>query len=137
MGYPSETKSEFKELVDFVQQQKFSRLGVFTYSHEENTSAFNLENDIETKIKNERLEELMSVQQEISYQQNQKKIQTVQKVLIDKKEAGVYLGITEADSVEVDNEVIVKSNHPLKIGHFYNVNITKAYDYDLEGEINN
>lgn len=137
VGYPSETKSEFKELIDFVQQQKFSRLGVFTYSHEENTSAFNLKNDIETKIKNERLEELMAIQQEISYQQNLKKIHSIQKVLIDKKEAGVYLGRTEADSVEVDNEVIVKSNQALKVGHFYNVKITKAYDYDLEGEIIN
>jgi ribosomal protein S12 methylthiotransferase len=108
-------------------------VGIFTYSHEENTSAFDLTDDIPAEEKQRRAEEIMSVQQEISLEKNQEKIGNTYKVLVDKKEAGRYLGRTEFDSVEVDNEVIIQTDRKIIPGNFYNVKITKAYDYDLEG----
>ncbi len=110
-------------------------MGIFNYSHEENTSAYDLVDDVPDETKQLRAQEVMEVQQEISYEKNQEKIGQVFKVLIDKKEAGRYLGRTEFDSVEVDNEVVVHSAKKLTIGEFVQVKITKAYDYDLEGEI--
>ena len=114
---------------------EFDRVGIFTYSHEENTSAYNLENDVPEEEKERRAQEIMEVQQEISYQKNEEKIGKTFKVIIDKKEAGRYLGRTEFDSVEVDNEVIVNSAKKLNPGDFVNVKITNAYDYDLEGVV--
>jgi len=133
-GFPGETQDDVDELKYFLQKQRFDRVGIFTYSHEEGTSAFGLEDNIPSAEKERRAQEVMEVQQEISYEKNAEKIGNVFKVLIDKKEAGRYLGRTEFDSVEVDNEVVVHGNN-LTIGEFVDVKITKAYDYDLEGEI--
>lgn len=132
-GFPGETTGDIEELKAFLEQQRFDRVGVFTYSHEESTPAFMLADTIDAEEKQRRAEEIMAVQQEISYEKNQQKIGTTYKVLIDKREAGRWIGRTEFDSVEVDNEVIVQTAEKLEPGHFYNVKITKAYDYDLEG----
>ena len=134
-GFPGETPGDVEELKLFLQQQRFDRVGIFTYSHEEGTSAFGLEDNIPQEEKEKRAQDIMEVQQEISYEKNAEKVNKVYKVIIDKKEAGRYLGRTEFDSVEVDNEVVVHSNKELPIGEFVNVQITKAYDYDLEGRV--
>ncbi len=134
-GFPGETVDDVEELKSFLQQQRFDRVGVFTYSHEENTSAYDLVDNIPADEKQRRAEEIMSVQQEISYEKNEEKVGRELKVLIDKKEAGRYIGRTEFDSVEVDNEVVISSEHKLNVGEFYRVKITRAYDYDLEGEV--
>jgi len=110
-------------------------VGIFTYSHEEGTSAHELVDDVPAEEKERRAQEIMEVQQEISYELNQQKIGKTFKTIIDKKEAGRYLGRTEFDSVEVDNEVVIHATQKLPIGEFVNVKITKAYDYDLEGEV--
>ena len=134
-GFPGETRDDVEELKIFLQKMRFDRVGVFTYSHEEGTSAYNLQDNISTEEKEERAQEIMDVQQEISLEKNQAKVGKTFKVLIDKKEAGRYLGRTEFDSVEVDNEVIIHSKNKLAIGEFVNVKITKAYDYDIQGEV--
>jgi ribosomal protein S12 methylthiotransferase len=134
-GFPGETLDDVEELKLFLQQQRFDRVGIFTYSHEEGTSAFDLDDNIPQDEKERRAQDIMEVQQEISYEINAEKVGKVYKVIIDKREAGRYLGRTEFDSVEVDNEVVVHSNKDLPIGEFVNVRITKAYDYDLEGEV--
>ena len=133
-GFPGETEDDICELKDFLREHRFDRVGVFTYSHEEGTSAYGLEDNVPAAVKAQRAQELMEVQQEISYEINQQKIGRTFKVLIDKKEAGRYLGRTEFDSVEVDNEVVVYSKNTLPIGEFTHVRITTAYDYDLEGD---
>ena len=132
-GFPGETEEDVEDMKDFLQQHRFDRVGIFTYSHEEGTSAHALEDNISHEEKERRAQEVMEVQQEISYEKNQEKVNKIFKVLVDKKEAGRYLGRTEFDSVEVDNEVIIASDKKLAIGEFVNVKITKAYDYDLEG----
>lgn len=134
-GFPGETQDDVEELKLFLKKMEFDRVGIFTYSHEENTSAFNLENNIPEEEKERRAQEIMDVQQEISYQKNEEKVGKTFKVIVDKKEAGKYLGRTEFDSVEVDNEVIINSERKLLPGDFVNVKITKAFDYDLEGEV--
>lgn len=134
-GFPGETQDDVDELKSFLQEQHFDRVGIFSYSHEEGTSAFDLKDDIPQEEKERRAQEVMEVQQEISYELNQEKIGKVFKTVIDKKEAGRYLGRTEFDSVEVDNEVVIHSDKKLHPGDFVNVKITKAYDYDLEGEV--
>lgn len=134
-GFPGETEDDVDELKIFLERQRFDRVGIFTYSHEEGTSAFELTDDIPPEEKERRAQEIMEVQQEISYELNQKKVGKVFKTIIDKKEAGRYLGRTEFDSVEVDNEVVIISDKKLPVGDFVNVKITKAFDYDLEGEI--
>ena len=134
-GFPGETADDVEELKVFLQKQRFDRVGIFTYSHEEGTSAFDLKDDIPHDEKERRALDIMEVQQEISYGKNAEKVNKVYKVMVDKKEAGRYLGRTEFDSVEVDNEVVIHSNRELPIGDFVNVKITKAYDYDLEGEV--
>jgi ribosomal protein S12 methylthiotransferase len=134
-GFPGETKEDVEELKTFLLQQRFDRVGIFTYSHEEGTSAFALTDNIPAAEKEKRAQEIMEVQQEISYELNQQKVGKVFKTLIDKKEAGRYLGRTEFDSVEVDNEVVIQSSQQLPVGEFVSVKITKAYDYDLEGEL--
>jgi ribosomal protein S12 methylthiotransferase len=132
-GFPGETLDDVEELKNFLQQQRFDRVGVFTYSHEENTPAYILSDTSPAAEKQRRAEDIMAVQQEISFEKNQEKVGQTVKVLIDKKEAGRWLGRTEWDSVEVDNEVIVQTDQKLAPGQFYNVKITRAYDYDLEG----
>jgi ribosomal protein S12 methylthiotransferase len=134
-GFPGEKRDDVEELKNFLQQQRFDRVGVFTYSHEEGTSGYNLIDDVSAAEKQSRAEEIMEVQQEISYEKNAEKIGKTFKVIIDKKEAGRYLGRTEFDSVEVDNEVIIHSEKKLIIGEFVNIKITNAFDYDLEGEV--
>jgi ribosomal protein S12 methylthiotransferase len=134
-GFPGETHDDVEELKMFLQKQRFDRVGIFTYSHEEGTSAYDLEDDLAADEKERRAQEIMEVQQEISYELNQQKVGKVFKTMIDKKEAGRYLGRTEFDSVEVDNEVLIHSSKKLPIGDFVNVKIKKAYDYDLEGEV--
>jgi ribosomal protein S12 methylthiotransferase len=132
-GFPGETQDDVEELKTFLKKMEFDRVGIFTYSHEENTTAHDLIDDIPAEEKERRAQEIMNVQQEISYQKNEDKIGKTFKVVIDKKEAGKYLGRTEFDSVEVDNEVIVNSDRKLNPGEFVNVKITSAFDYDLEG----
>ena len=134
-GFPGETLEDVEELKLFLQKQRFDRVGIFTYSHEENTGAYDLVDNISAEEKQRRAEDIMSVQQEISLEKNLEKIGKVFKVLVDKKEAGRYLGRTEFDSVEVDNEVIITSPERINIGEFVNVKITRAFDYDLEGEL--
>ena len=134
-GFPGETEEDVEELKDFLKENRFDRVGIFSYSHEENTSAHVLEDNISQEDKELRAQEIMEVQQEISLEKNQEKVGKTFKVIIDRKESGRYLGRTEFDSVEVDNEVIINSKKKLEIGTFVNVIITKAFDYDLEGEI--
>jgi ribosomal protein S12 methylthiotransferase len=134
-GFPGETRADVEELKSFLEEQRFDRVGVFTYSHEEGTSGYNLIDDVPPKEKQKRADEIMEVQQDISYEKNAEKIGKTFKVIIDKKEAGRYLGRTEFDSVEVDNEVIIHSNERLPIGEFAHVKITNAFDYDLEGKV--
>jgi ribosomal protein S12 methylthiotransferase len=134
-GFPGEKESDIDELKEFLTEHRFDRVGIFTYSHEEGTSAHNLADDVPADVKEARAQEVMELQQEISYEKNQEKIGQVFKTIVDKKESGRYLGRTEFDSVEVDNEVIIRSASPLKIGSFVSVKMTKAYDFDLEGEV--
>jgi ribosomal protein S12 methylthiotransferase len=134
-GFPGETLDDIEELKLFLQKQRFDRVGIFTYSHEENTSAYLLNDTLPQEEKERRAQDVMEVQQEISYEKNQEKIGKEFKVLIDKREAGRYLGRTEYDSVEVDNEVVIYSRNRLPVGEFAQVRITKAFDYDLEGEV--
>jgi ribosomal protein S12 methylthiotransferase len=134
-GFPGETEKDVEELKEFLQEHRFDRVGIFTYSHEEGTTGFALNDDVSPEEKEKRAQEIMEVQQEISYELNQQKVGKVFKTLIDKKEAGRYLGRTEFDSVEVDNEVLIHSPKKLPIGEFVNVKIVRAYDYDLEGEV--
>ncbi len=136
VGYPGETEEEFEQLMDFVEQTRFERLGVFTYSPEEDTSAFTLKDNVPEEIKEDRRDRLMMMQQEISYELNKEKVGSMINVIIDKKEEDNYIGRTEFDSPEVDNEVIInKSNTPLKVGEFYNVRITDSDFFDLYGEV--
>ncbi|HLK27473.1 MAG TPA: 30S ribosomal protein S12 methylthiotransferase RimO [Puia sp.] len=134
-GFPGETEKDVEDMKSFLEQHRFDRVGTFTYSHEEGTGAYDLKDDVPADVKQQRAEEVMEVQKDISYEKNQEKTGKVFKTLIDKKEAGRYLGRTEFDSVEVDNEVIIHSEKKLQIGEFVNVKITKAFDYDLEGEV--
>ncbi len=134
-GFPGETLDDIEETKQFIQKQRFDRVGIFTYSHEEGTSGYSLVDDVPAEEKERRAQEIMAVQQEISLELNQEKVGQTFKTIIDKKEAGRYLGRTEFDSVEVDNEVIIQSDKKLKIGEFVNVKIKKAFDYDLEGEV--
>jgi ribosomal protein S12 methylthiotransferase len=136
VGYPGETKTHFKELCDWVKEMKFERLGCFKYSHEENTHAYNLIDDVTEEEKQKRLEKIMSIQKEISRELNQKKIGNEIKCLIDRFESGYYIGRSEYDSPDIDNNILIKSdNIHLRIGEFYNVIIDDASDYDLFGSI--
>jgi len=136
VGFPGETDEEFRELVDFVETFQFDRLGVFTYSHEEGTTAYKLKDSVPEKVKQERLEELMTIQQSISLKLNQRKVGKTLKTIIDRKENDYYIGRTEFDSPEVDNEVLIAHPHSdLRIGDFYPVTIEKADFFDLYGRI--
>lgn len=134
-GFPGETREDVENLKAFLEETRLDRVGIFTYSHEENTGAYELEDNIPAEEKEERAQEIMEVQQEISFEKNTEKVGKEFKVMVDKKEAGRYLGRTEFDSVEVDNEVIINTDEELTIGEFVNVRIEKAYDYDLEGVV--
>ncbi|HAZ92375.1 MAG TPA: 30S ribosomal protein S12 methylthiotransferase RimO [Chitinophagaceae bacterium] len=134
-GFPGETRDDVEELKTFLTKMRFDRVGIFTYSHEEDTGAYGLNDNVPQAEKEERAQEIMELQQEISLEKNMEKIGKEFKVLIDKKEAGRYIGRTEFDSVEVDNEVIISSSKKLPIGEFVKVRVTKAFDYDLEAEV--
>ncbi|MCO5233244.1 MAG: 30S ribosomal protein S12 methylthiotransferase RimO [Chitinophagales bacterium] len=136
VGFPGETHDDFEDLCNFVKDMKFDRLGVFTYSHEENTSAHQLEDNVPEDVKQERAQILMQIQEEISFQKNSDKIGQTFKVLIDRKESGNYVGRTEFDSPEVDNEVLIeaKSNY-LRVGDFAQIKIVDATEFDLFGEL--
>jgi ribosomal protein S12 methylthiotransferase len=136
VGYPGETDKDFRQLVDFIQEAKFDRLGVFTYSEEEGTFAANLKDDVPENIKNERKEIIMDIQTQISLEKNLQKIGKTYKVLIDDYDGTYFIGRTELDSPEVDNEVLIKSEN-LEIGEFYNVKITDAAEFDLFGKVEN
>jgi ribosomal protein S12 methylthiotransferase len=134
-GFPGETLDDIEETKEFLNKHRFDRVGIFTYSHEEGTSGYDLVDDVPAEEKERRAQDVMAVQQEISYELNQQKVGQTFKTIIDKKEAGRYIGRTEFDSVEVDNEVVIQSDKKLPIGEFVNVKVTKAFDYDLEGEV--
>ncbi|TXH23836.1 MAG: 30S ribosomal protein S12 methylthiotransferase RimO [Cyclobacteriaceae bacterium] len=135
-GHPGETEAEFQEMMTFTEKMRFERLGVFGYSHEENTHAYSLPDDVPAKVKQERIDTVMELQQGISLELNQAKIGSIQKVIIDRKEGGEFLGRTEFDSPEVDNEVILDGQkNYLRIGDFVNVNITHATEFDLSGDV--
>lgn len=134
-GFPGETEADVDELIAFLEKHRFDRVGIFHYSHEENTGAYDLIDDVPAAVKTARAQRIMEVQQEISYEKNQERVGQIIPVLIDKKEAGRYIGRTEFDSVEVDNEVIIRSDKKLPIGQFVQARITRAFDYDLEAEV--
>lgn len=136
VGYPQETETEFQELIDFVREVQFDRLGVFTYSQEESTQAFELGDPIPQEEKENRKNYVLSIQQKISYQKNQEKIGQRLKVIIDEQiEKNTYLGRTQWDTPEVDNSVIVTSSKPLEPGEFYSVEIDDALEFDLVGQV--
>tara|TARA_B100001093_G_C26796829_1_gene1001491 strand:- start:1272 stop:1871 length:600 start_codon:yes stop_codon:yes gene_type:complete len=136
VGFPGETREDFVELKDFVEEMRFERLGVFTYSHEEGTHGYKLDDDVPEEEKAQRANELMEIQQEISYELNEAKIGKTFKVLFDKKEGESFVGRTAYDSPDVDNEVLVDAtNQYVSIGEFANVKITDATDFDLFGEL--
>ena len=135
-GYPGETEKDHQEMLEWIEQTRFERLGIFSYSHEENTHAYLLKDNVSSKTKQKRAEAVMALQQGISFELNQHKIGKTFKVLFDKKEGDHFIGRTEYDSPEVDNEVLVKADkNYVRIGDFANVKITSAEDYDLYGEV--
>ncbi len=136
VGYPGETEADFQEMYDWVEKSRFDRLGVFTYSHEENTHAYNFEDDVPEEVKRERADQIMELQSGISYELNQEKIGKTFKVLFDRVEGDYFIGRTEFDSPEVDNEVLVnKADSYIRLGDFAHVKITSADHYDLFGEV--
>lgn len=136
VGFPGETDAEFEELCDFVRKMRFERVGVFQYSHEENTIAHELEDNVSPQVKAERAARIMEIQQEISFERNREKIGKTLKVLFDRKEGEFFIGRSEYDSPEVDNEVLVKAaDNFVRIGDFAKVLITEATEYDLYGNV--
>jgi len=131
VGYPGETEEEFNELKEFVKTARFDRVGVFTYSHEENTQAFDLIDDMPEEVKQDRADAIMEIQQQISLELNQLKVGKTYKVLIDRLEGDYFVGRTEEDSPEVDNEILIECRTKLKIGEFYSAIITGADAFDL------
>ena len=135
VGYPGETQADFEALKSFVKEMRFDRLGCFTYSHEENTTAYELEDDVPEEVKLARANEIMEIQSQISWELNQQKIGKTFRCLIDRKEGNYFVGRTEYDSPDVDNEVLIDAKkHYVKIGDFLEVKIIDATDYDLYGE---
>lgn len=135
-GYPGETEADFQEMLEWVETTRFDRLGCFTYSHEEKTHAYNLQDDVPEEIKQNRVEQIMELQQGISYEINQEKVGQEFKVLIDRMDGDYWIGRTEQDSPEVDNEVVLdaKTNYA-SVGGFVNVRVNRAEDFDLYGDI--
>jgi ribosomal protein S12 methylthiotransferase len=135
VGYPGETQEDFEIMRDWVQEMKFERLGCFTYSHEENTSAYALVDDVPEDVKKERANEIMEIQSQISWDLNQEKIGKTFRCIIDRKEGEHFVGRTEFDSPDVDNEVLIDaSKHYVKTGGFVMVKITEATEFDLYAE---
>lgn len=135
VGYPGETEEDFQTLKEWVKEMRFERLGCFTYSHEENTHAYSLEDDVPEELKQERANEIMEIQSQISWELNQEKIGKTFRCIIDRKEGTHFVGRTEFDSPDVDNEVLIDATkYYVKIGEFVSVQITDASDFDLYGE---
>jgi len=135
-GYPGETENDFKQLLDFISNIKFDRLGVFAYSPEEDTAAFNLKDDVPDMIKQERVEAIMELQQDISFRLNNAKVGKIFKTLIDRKEGDYFVGRTEYDSPEIDNEVLISpDNSEIEVGNFVDVKVSKADYFDLFGTL--
>jgi ribosomal protein S12 methylthiotransferase len=135
VGYPGETQEDFETLRDWVQEMKFERLGCFTYSHEENTHAYLLEDNVPEEVKQARAAEIMDLQSQISWDLNQEKIGQTFKCIIDRKEGQYFVGRTEFDSPDVDNEVLIDaSKYYLKTGEFAQIKIIDATEFDLYGE---
>jgi ribosomal protein S12 methylthiotransferase len=135
VGHPGETEALFDETYEFVEKMRFDRLGAFQYSHEDNTHSYTMPDDIPAEIKQERADAIMELQQGISYDLNQQKIGQTVKVLFDRKEGGHFIGRTEFDSPEVDNEVLVPASQYVRLSDFANVKITQAEEFDLYGEV--
>ena len=136
VGYPGETEEDFETLKQWVTDMRFERLGCFTYSHEENTHAYNLEDDVSEDVKQDRANQIMEIQSQISWELNQEKIGQTFKVVIDRKEGNYFVGRTEFDSPDVDNEVLIDATTTyLKTGDFYNVKVVEAEDFDLYAEV--
>lgn len=136
VGYPGETEEDFQTLKQWVQDMRFERLGCFTYSHEENTHAYNLEDDVPEEVKVDRANQIMEIQSQISWELNQEKVGQTFKVVIDRKEGNYFIGRTEFDSPDVDNEVLIDATTTyLKTGEFAKVKIIEAEDFDLYGEV--
>ncbi len=136
VGFPGETEEQFQEMLDWLKEIKFDRLGVFTYSHEENTTAYSMIDNVSKKIKKQRAEAVMLQQQRISYELNQQKTGKVFKTIVDRKEGNFWIGRTEYDSPDVDNEVLIEDKYSnIKIGNFYDIQITDATEFDLYGEL--
>ncbi|MGS2740154.1 30S ribosomal protein S12 methylthiotransferase RimO [Sinomicrobium sp. M5D2P17] len=135
VGYPGETEEDFRVLKDWVKEMQFERLGCFTYSHEENTHAYTLEDDVPEEVKQQRAAEIMEIQSQISWELNQKKVGRTYRCIIDRKEGNYFVGRTESDSPDVDNEVLIDATqHYVRIGEFTEINIIDASDFDLYGE---
>ena len=136
VGYPGETEEDFETLKQWVTDMRFERLGCFTYSHEENTHAYNLEDDVPEDVKQDRANQIMEIQSQISWELNQEKIGQTFKVVIDRKEGNYFVGRTEFDSPDVDNEVLIDATTTyLKTGDFYNVKVVEAEDFDLYAQV--
>ena len=134
-GHPGETEADYEETYQFVEKMRFDRLGVFTYSHEDQTHSYSFEDDIPAEVKQERADEIMAMQQDISMELNQNKIGNTYKVLFDRKEGGHFIGRTQYDSPEVDNEVLIPASQFVRLGDFANVKINRAEEFDLYGDL--
>jgi len=135
VGHPGETEAMFDETYNFVERMRFDRLGVFTYSHEDQTHSYSMPDDVPDEVKQERADELMELQQGISSELNQEKVGNTYKVLFDRKEGGYFIGRTEADSPEVDNEVLVPAQQYVRLGDFAHVEIDRTEEFDLYGNV--
>ena len=135
VGHPGETEAMFEETYNFVERMRFDRLGVFTYSHEDDTHSFTMPDDIPAEVKQERADAIMEVQQGVSFELNQARVGQTHKVLFDRKEGGYFIGRTQFDSPEVDNEVIVSADQYVRLGDFANVMIERAEEFDLYGRV--
>jgi ribosomal protein S12 methylthiotransferase len=134
-GYPGETEEDYQAMEDWVKEMRFDRLGIFTYSHEENTHAFKLEDDVPEDVKHQRANRIMEIQSGISFEMNQEKVGNTYKVLFDRAEGDYFIGRTEFDSPEVDNEVLVPKDQYVRIGDFAHVKINRAEEFDLYGDL--
>lgn len=136
VGFPGETEEQFEELCDFIKEMKFERAGVFAYSPEEGTPAYEMEDDVPEDVKQERVDKIMAIQQNISLETNERRVGTIEKVLIDRIEGEYYIGRTQYDSPEVDDEILISvDDAELNVGDFVNVEMTKADYFDLYGKI--
>ncbi|HZY82602.1 MAG TPA: 30S ribosomal protein S12 methylthiotransferase RimO [Cyclobacteriaceae bacterium] len=134
-GHPGETEEDFNEMLSFVERSRFERLGVFGYSHEENTHSHSMADDVPAEVKQERVDAIMELQQGISLELNQEKVGKTFKVIVDRKEEGQYIGRTEFDSPEVDNEVILETKEYLRLGDFVNARVNSASEFDLSATV--